>query len=143
MARSASFRDLVATFEALDRTVYVEEGTCHPPQLRSCLHMVHSPDAKLLVVQLATRQPINVVVSQLAHELYHAVEIAREPSVVDAGSMRQLFERIGYRSCVDADATCWETRAAVAFETLVVSQIEAAPARPVTGPDGRGHSVGP
>src|SRR5262245_35544327 len=51
MARSASFRDLVATFEALDRTVYVEEGSCHPPELRSCLHMVRSSDAKVLVVR--------------------------------------------------------------------------------------------
>jgi hypothetical protein len=138
MARSASFRDLVATFEVLDRVVYVEEGTCPPPEPRACLHMVRSPHAKVLVVQLATRQPINAVVEQLAHELYHAVEIAREPSVVDAGSMRQLFERIGYRNCMDANATCWETRAAVAFEQLVARQLaERAPGKTVTGTDGR------
>jgi hypothetical protein len=125
MAQSPSFRDLIATLDFLDRVVYVEEGTCHPPEFRSCLHMVRNRDSKVLVVQLATRQPTAALVAQLAHELYHAVEIAREPAVVDDASMRQLFDRIGYRSCVDANMTCWETRSARAFEDLVARQIAA------------------
>jgi len=125
MAWSPSFRDLIATLDFLDRLVYIEEGTCRPPELRSCLHMVRNRDSKVLVVQLATRQPTAAVVAQLAHELYHAMEIAREPGVVDDVSMRQMFERIGYRSCVDADTICWETRAAGAFEALVTRQVAA------------------
>jgi hypothetical protein len=126
IGRSPSFIDLIETLEQLDRVVYIEEGTCHHRELRACLQMMSTPGGKNLLVRIDPRQPIRSVVAQLAHELYHAVEIAREPEVVDAGSLRDLYERIGERSCFSEANPCWETRAAVAFEALVARQLSEA-----------------
>jgi len=122
MKRSPSFGDLVATLELLDRVVYVEEGLCRHRQQSGCLVLMPTPGAKNLLVRIDPRQPIRAVVAQLAHELYHALEVAREPAIVDELSLRDLYVRIGER-CLPADDNCWETRAAVAFEALVTRQL--------------------
>ena len=121
--RSPSFQDLVATLDFLDRVVYVEEGQCRHREARACLHLTAGAGA--IVVRIDPRQPIRAVVAQLAHELYHAVEIAREPDVAGAPALNALYERIGERSCFEEGESCWETRAAVAFEALVIRQVSA------------------
>jgi hypothetical protein len=121
--------DLIETFEQLDRVVYIEEGTCHHRELRTCLQMMSTPGGKNLLVRIDPRQPIRTVVAELAHELYHAVEIAREPEVVNVASLRDFYERIGERSCYSEANPCWETRAAVAFEALVARQLSQASGR--------------
>jgi hypothetical protein len=84
MKRSASFGNLIASIEMLDRVVYIQEGHCHHSTQRACIQLMPTPGAKNLLVKIDPRQPIRTVVAQLAHELYHAHEIAREPDVVDA-----------------------------------------------------------
>jgi len=124
LTRSASFGDVIATLDSSDQTVYIESGPCQPRELRSCLHTVLNREARIVVVRIDAGQPLKSLVAQLAHELFHAVEIAQEPSVIDAGSMRLLYERIGYPSCFDGGKpACWETRAACTFENLVKSQL--------------------
>jgi hypothetical protein len=83
-----------------------------------------TPGGKYIQVRVDPREPIKLVVARLAHELYHASEIAREPNVVDGTSLQALFERIGFqnKSCSWQDH-CWETRAAVAFEALVTREL--------------------
>jgi hypothetical protein len=76
-----------------------------------------------ILVHIDPRQPIRTVVAQLAHELYHAVEIGREPDVIDADRLQTLYEQIGERSCLSQPNGCWETRAARAFEALVLRQL--------------------
>ena len=125
MHRSPSFGELIATLEQLDRIVYVEERSCQH-RVRSCLVLMPTPGGRNLVVRIDPRQTMFSAVAQLAHELYHAVEVAREPDVVDEASMRSLFGRIGERSCDDGADDCWETRAARAFESLVVREIQSA-----------------
>ena len=120
---SPSFVDLVATLDTLDRLVYVEEGRCGHSEERACLHILRAPDSKVLVIRIDPRQPLRSVALQLAHELYHALEVAREPDVVNATGLRDLYERIGERTCFGTADTCWETRAAVAFEALVARQL--------------------
>lgn len=120
---SPSFVDLVATLDTLDRLVYVEEGRCGRPEERACLHIPRARDAKILVVKVDPRQSLRSVALQLAHELYHALEVSREPDVVDSVTLRALYERIGERSCFGGTESCWETRAAVAFEALVARQL--------------------
>jgi hypothetical protein len=128
MKRSPSFGDLIATLELLDRVVYIEEGHCRHRELRACLQLMPTVGTRNLLVRIDPRQPIRSVVAQLAHELYHAVEIAREPDVVDTASLRNLYERTGERSCFTDSDDCWETRAALAFEALVTRELGAAPA---------------
>jgi hypothetical protein len=86
-----------------------------------------TPEARNLLVRIDPRQPIRLAASQLAHELYHALEGAREPEVIDEASLRSLFERIGERTCARIGDTCWETRAARAFEALVTRQLNKFP----------------
>ena len=50
----------------------------------------------------------------LAHELYHALEIAAAPEVRDEAGMRALFTRIGWQ-----DGDRFETAAAQAVERWV------------------------
>jgi hypothetical protein len=123
MNRSPSFSDLVATLETLDRLVYIEEGRCGDSEFRGCLHVLRAPNSRILLIRIDPRQQLRSVIRQMAHELYHALEVAREPDVVHAVTLRDLYQRIGERTCFDAAESCWETRAAVAFEALVAREL--------------------
>jgi hypothetical protein len=121
--KSPAFEDLVAALEQQDRVVYVDEGRCRQPEVSSCLQLLGTSGAKYIQIRIAPREPLKLVVARLAHELYHASEIGRDPSVVDAASLQALYERIGYRNKTCPDKDCWETRAAVAFEALVTREL--------------------
>jgi hypothetical protein len=123
VSRSSLLEELIATLNRLDRVVYVEEGRCPHQEQRSCIQLMPTPGGKYLLVRIDSRQPERVVVAQLAHELYHAVEIARAPDVVDAASFTSLYDRIGKRGCYLAVNSCWETDAAVAFTASVTRQL--------------------
>jgi hypothetical protein len=124
--RAPSFARLVTALEALDRVVYIEAGRCAHREVRSCLNLMTGHEATTLVIHLDPRQEMRCVVAQLAHELYHALEIAREPDVVDVAAIERLYERIGERSCSDPTLQCHETRAALAFEALVGREVSSA-----------------
>ena len=64
----------------------------------------------------------------LAHELQHAVEIARSPGVLSQAGMISLFERIGRQ----VSRNKFETDAALAIESRVCEELSAAFARPQT-----------
>ena len=123
MNRSPSFQALIETLNLTDRVVYVEEGHCPHPMERGCLSLMPTPNAKNILVRIDPRQPIRLVVAQLAHELYHAAEVSKEPAVVDTASLRELYGRIGDRGCLSESDDCWETRAACAFEALVAREL--------------------
>jgi hypothetical protein len=123
VSRSSLLEELIATLNRLDRVVYVEEGRCPHQEQRSCLQLMPTPGGKYLLVRIDSRQPERAVVAQLAHELYHAVEIARAPGVVDAASFTSLYDRIGQRGCYQQVNSCWETDAAVSFAASVTRQL--------------------
>ena len=74
--RSPSFRRLVAAIEATDGIVYVEEGECHH-HLRACFPPVvtSTADVRVLHVIVDARQEDWEVMSDIAHELQHALEV--------------------------------------------------------------------
>jgi hypothetical protein len=120
MKQSPSFRDLIATVDLLDRSVYIESGRCGHRGQSGCFQLVPTDGATHLVVRVDVSQPAQSVVPRLAHVLYHALEAGREPEVVDEASLAALYRRIGEHSCLaDSPSDCWETRAAAAFEQLV------------------------
>jgi hypothetical protein len=125
LQRSPSFGDLLATFETLNRVIYVNEGSCRHREMHACLELMTPPGEKNILVWVTPRESIDSVVSQLAHELYHALEVARESGVVDDSSLGELYERIGDERCPGASGKCFETRAAVTFEALVIRQLKA------------------
>ena len=120
---SLSFQDLVTTLELGDHAVYITEGRCPRVDNHACLQLTPGQPKATLIVRIDPRQPIMSVAALLAHELYHAAEILREPDVDDAASLHQLYERIGYRTCAGQSDDCWETRAAKAFQELVWRQL--------------------
>ena len=124
MKRSPAFRELIATLDGLDRVIYVQEGQCGDGTVRGCLVLMPVIGSRHLLIRINPRQANRLVVAELAHELYHAMEIAREPDVVDDASLRDLYRRIGERSCFNERDACWETRGARAFEIRVVREVE-------------------
>jgi len=99
----------------------VSEGSCPGPDHLACLNLVTG--SRNLVIHIDPRQPILIAAGMLAHELYHAAEIARAPEVVDGESLKALYLRIGEQSCRGQVPHCWETRAAQAFQELVTRQL--------------------
>jgi hypothetical protein len=120
--KSPAFRDLLATVGQQDVVIYVEEGRCRHQFVEACLHPMPTPGRRNLVVRIDPRRPIHAVSAHLAHELYHASEIARLPGSIDAAAVRALYERIGLANC-PLSGECWETRAALTFERLVRSEL--------------------
>lgn len=98
IARSATFRQIAAELERSDVVVYVQ---ARPMRLPGQLQFVAARGG-LRYVRVSVRTPAvdAVLVAWLGHELYHALEIASAPEVVDEASLIQYYERIGsvYRS---------------------------------------------
>jgi hypothetical protein len=91
--RSATFRRLADSLERSDLIVWVATGHLQRPgQLQ---FIAATPRSRC--VRVAVRLPglENGLVSTLAHELQHAVEIAGASEIRDQASLRRFYERIG------------------------------------------------
>jgi len=122
--RSAAFRALVNSIEASDVIVYVEDGWCSHGIVPSCLRFQSANGGvRYLRVDLRSRRSVISVVAQLAHELHHANEIAGQPDVVDATTLRAFYAAIGFASCNRSVGECWETRGAADSERIVREEV--------------------
>lgn len=93
IARSATFRLLVETLDQSDLVVYVETRQLTlPGQLQ---FMSATPGGRYVRVSVRPMGLDNELVPWLAHELWHAVEIAGAPEVRDGASLLRFYERIG------------------------------------------------
>jgi hypothetical protein len=54
-----------------------------------------TPRARYVRIRLVVPPDPRIAVGMLVHELWHALEVAREPEVHDQQGMRQLYARIG------------------------------------------------
>ena len=92
-ARSATFRLLVETIDQSDLVVYVETRPLTlPGQLQ---FMSATPGGRYVRVSVRPMGLDNDLVPWLAHELWHAVEIAGAPEVRDRATLLRFYERIG------------------------------------------------
>jgi len=89
-------------------------------------------DGSYISVRVHPREPTDSVVRQLAHEFVHVTEIAAEPGAIDRWKIRDLYERIGFRSCAGA-ADCYETRQAQEAEKRVDREVASSHASGITG----------
>ena len=64
----------------------------------------------------------------LAHELQHALEVARAESVIDKASFADLYKRIGIESGADHHAPCYETDNAKLVGAIVLGEVRTAAA---------------
>lgn len=114
VAGSPAIRTLVARLERSDVIVYVTREYVMPSLLEGHVtFMATSGGVRYLNIRLAWDRPPRRLVSTLAHELQHAVEIADAPWVVDEASMAREYERVGEPSMLYGSVRTFETRAAV------------------------------
>jgi hypothetical protein len=99
--RSPLIRELIERLEGLDVTVYIRARTFKATGLdgRTAL-LATAGSRRYLVIELACERSEVVQMATLGHELYHATEIAEEPSVVSAATLAKLYERSGGRGGV-------------------------------------------
>ena len=112
LSRSATFRGLVAMLNESDVIVYVE-----PNLTRQTLggymshHIVAHGQYRYLRIAVGIAGSERLLVSVIAHELQHAVEVAQSPDARDSESLKRLFRRLAIEfSCGHSD--CFETKAA-------------------------------
>jgi hypothetical protein len=118
--RSATFGRLVETLERSDLIVHIE--TRHLPLHGRLQFVFATPSDRYLRVSIHELGRENDVVSWLAHELQHAVEIAGAREVTNQTSLRRFYERIGYRRLA-GDGVAMESDAALATETAVLYEV--------------------
>jgi hypothetical protein len=113
--RSPAIRQLVDRLEALDVTVYIRIRPFSQTDLDGRVALLSSNGGhRYLVIELACGRSEIVQMATLGHELYHAVEIAAEPSVVDARTLATYYARIGMLTGDSDGRRTFETQAAAA-----------------------------
>lgn len=83
---------------------------------------------RYLRIAIDERLPRTMRPAVLAHELQHAVEVAREPWAVDQRSIERLYLRIGFRSLGCPRGACYETAEAQRIQAVVAADLRRRPA---------------
>jgi hypothetical protein len=114
LAGSATGRALVKALDATDVIVYVQLTTDQSAGAAATRFVITTGDQRYLRVLLGARTHANERPVLLAHELQHALEIARAADVRDNDGMQKLYMRIGENR-----------RARFEFETTAAREISA------------------
>ena len=94
--RSSTFAALMATIDASDVIVHVEEVRQLPVGIDGRLTFVHAAGGvRYLRVQILGGRGTIDTMSTVGHELQHAVEVATQPNVRDLASFATLYMQIG------------------------------------------------
>ncbi len=101
---SATVRQLMDALETTDVIAYVDvpRDTWNGKPFASMNLIGASTGGRYVLIRIdqwAARTPQRA--PALAHELQHALEVARDPTVHDAASLRRLYSRIGWQSGVE------------------------------------------
>jgi hypothetical protein len=132
MTRSPTFRAVVAALSASDVVAYVQTSLRMKTATNSTDpggYLVHqvTKAGGLRYVQIAVNPTLgrDRLISVIAHELQHAVEIAHDPTVDSEEAVRALFRRLsGFNSGMCApDRRCMETDAAVRVGNSVLREL--------------------
>jgi hypothetical protein len=90
---SSTFRQLIADISATDGIVYVHRGMCGRNVLACLLLNVTKAGAnRILHIKVDPRKRGTDLMVTIGHELSHALELLRNPGVVDARSARLFFD---------------------------------------------------
>jgi hypothetical protein len=93
-SRSSTFRSLVRTIDATDGIVYVERGTCRHG-VRACLSLsvVSGGGYRLLRILISHVEDVVSLIATIGHELFHAIEVLREPAIRTAADAYLFYVR--------------------------------------------------
>jgi hypothetical protein len=95
MARSATIARLVAELNGSDVIVFVDSRVDPGIPTGETTLMTATASVRYVHVVINPRLASDQRLEYLGHELQHALEIARDRSVVDSPSVRRLFAAIG------------------------------------------------
>ena len=125
LSHSETFRHLVATLNESDVIVYIEPKLTHQALGGYLAHnVVAQGNYRYLHIAVQTQGSERRLVSLLAHELQHAVEVAQAPEARDAESVERTFSRLAVMfGC--GGTTCYETQAAKNVEHIVNEEFAA------------------
>jgi hypothetical protein len=106
---SSTFQRVVDTINGTDGIVYVEPGRCRR-NARACmvLTVTVAGSYRLLRIIVNPRRADCDLMASIGHELWHAVEVLREPSLRSEAALFFFYGRGGRRARDGA----WETQAA-------------------------------
>ena len=94
MARSSTFRELIAIINMSDGIVYVAEGDCGHGT-RACLAAVTAAGRdRILYVNVSTRRSRLDLIASIGHELQHAVEVLSVPGIRSTAAMHLFYQRV-------------------------------------------------
>ena len=110
---SQAIRALMDRLETLNVTVYIRSATFIYSDLEGRVALLAGAVGhRYLVIELACGRARLSQMAALGHELYHAVEIANEPSVVDTKTLAAFYGRIGRQTGNAGGRLTFETDAA-------------------------------
>jgi hypothetical protein len=113
--RSPAIEEWIDQLQQMDVTVYVRTRAFASVDLDGRVVFVSARGAhRYLVIELACGKSELTQMVTLAHELFHALEIAGEPSVVSADTLADLYARIGRKTGDSWGQRTFETEAAAA-----------------------------
>jgi len=114
-SRSPAIRGWIDRLQELDVTVYVRTKTFAQRDLQGRVALLSKAGShRYLVIELACGRTEVEQMATLGHELFHAIEIAEEPSVVDADTLAAFYTRIGIKTGDSGGLRTFETGAAAA-----------------------------
>jgi len=94
--RSPAIRESIDRLEQLDVIVYVRARAFARVDLEGQVALLAvTGGQRYLIIELACGHSELMQMSTLGHELYHAIEIAEEPAVVNTDTLADLYSRIG------------------------------------------------
>jgi hypothetical protein len=95
--RSRTFAQLVTRIHSTDLIVYVEKTHNLPPDTvgRILLQSVVNR-CRYLRIQIKSTLLRDEMIAVIGHELWHALEVADDPTVLDDAALRALYQRIGH-----------------------------------------------
>jgi hypothetical protein len=122
--RSPAIRDWIDRLQELDVTVYVRAKLFTQGDLEGRVALLSKAGShRYLVIELACNRTEVAQMATLGHELFHAIEIAEEPSVVNAETLAAFYTRIGIKTGDSGGLRTFETGAAAAAELRARRQL--------------------
>jgi hypothetical protein len=122
--RAPAIREWIDRLEELDITVYVRARVFTQLDLDGRIGLLSAAAGhRFLLIELACGRSEVSQMATLGHELFHALEIAEEPSVVSAATLADLYSRIGRQTGDTRGLRTFETEAAAAAGVRVRRQL--------------------
>ena len=122
--RSATFRALMAEIHQTNVVVVIQFGQCAKGRVRSCVSHVESDSRQRHIrIKVNTNTTNDRLIATIAHELQHALEIAREPEVTNSDQALALYRRIAIGRCGQGLDELFETEAALQIEAQVNDEL--------------------